>query len=183
MRDVLQFFEIAWLSSESLLQWGSFQRMRPSAVINMKRCEYWRGIEWCVCLQYVVHCGHFQPRQFRISMGSWQFLSRSCVHGLIYCIFIEAAWIKLCKLSGGSQNAKANTIATMCESNLKPMQGEKFKCEKLSVEQRQGQINFYLIWPRLNLKFCAHASAHGHWTVCVETWNLFALLASNLVSY
>lgn len=48
----------------------------------------------------------------------------------------------------------------MCESNVESdARRNNFKCEKCSFEEteteaeRQGQINFYLIWPRLYLNF------------------------------
>lgn len=80
------------------------------------------------------------------------------------------------------------------------MQGEIFKCEKLSFDEIQGQINFYLIWPRLNLNFL-FARAHAPLRMGIElversvgrlarcllvirwtTWNLFKFLTLNLVS-
>lgn len=80
-----------------------------------------------------------------------------------------------------SVNVSWCAITTMCEFECwKRCKEKNLKCENWSFEERQGQINFYLIWPRLYSNFIshffwvvsllcdwesarAHAFAHGHW--------------------
>lgn len=63
---------------------------------------------------------------------------------------------------------KANTpslslsLMSMCDCDnvwiecWKRCKEKNLKCENWSVEERQGQINFYLIWPRLYSNFISH---------------------------